>query len=98
MKTIFTSIILLVTFNLVGISNAKAQFVTIPDPNFRTWLIQQYPSCFNASQQMDTTCSEIVNEDTVIVSNLGIQNLTGIQYFDSLITLKCYYNFLTSPY
>jgi len=96
MKTIFTSIILLVTFNLVGISNAKAQFVTIPDPNFRTWLIQQYPSCFNASQQMDTTCSEIVNEDTVIVSNLGIQNLTGIQYFDSLITLKCYSNFLTS--
>ena len=89
MKTIFTSIILLVTFNLVGISNAKAQFVTIPDPNFRTWLIQQYPSCFNASQQMDTTCSGIVNATNINLSYKSIQNLSGIRYFDNLDTLYC---------
>jgi len=95
MKNIFTSIILIVTFNLVGISNAKAQFVTIPDANFATWLNTYYPSCMNGNQ-MDTTCSGIVNEDTVIVYNLNIQDLSGIQWFDNLKLLWCMNNQLTN--
>ncbi len=40
---------------------AQAQFVTIPDANFRNALKQLYPTCFNASNQMDITHSYIVN-------------------------------------
>jgi uncharacterized repeat protein (TIGR01451 family) len=73
----------------------KAQFVAIPDTNFVTWLTQEYPICMNGNQ-MDTTCSLIVNEDTIIVSYLNIADLTGLQYFDNLKYLKCNNNLLTS--
>ncbi len=39
--------------------------------------------------QMDTTCAGIVNRNNVDCSNKGIADLTGIQYFDDLLTLKC---------
>lgn len=44
------------------VQSLSAQFVTIPDANFRAELIRLYPSCFNANQQMDTTCSAVVSE------------------------------------
>jgi len=73
----------------------QAQFVTIPDANFRAALIARYPTCFNANHEMDTTCSEIVSEDSLIVQALNIANLDGIQYFDGLEFLNCSYNDLT---
>lgn len=75
--------------------HSQAQFVTIPDPNFRAFLVANYPSCFNASQQMDTTCSGIVNEDTLEVSNLGISSIEGIGHFDKLKFFDCGSNNLT---
>jgi uncharacterized repeat protein (TIGR01451 family) len=74
---------------------AKAQYVTIPDANFVTWLTQQYPSCMNGNQ-MDTTCTQIVNEASVWVNNLSINDLTGIRYFDNLQYLYCYNNQISS--
>ena len=87
------SILLFILF--LHLFPAKAQYVTIPDANFVTWLSQQYPSCMN-SNQMDTTCTQIVNEDTVDVSYLNIAVITGVQYFDNLKYLKCNNNQLTS--
>jgi len=87
------SLLLFILF--LHIFHAKAQYVTIPDANFATWLTQEYPSCMSGNQ-MDTTCALIVNEDTVIVSYLNITDLTGIQYFDSLKYFKCNNNLLTS--
>lgn len=72
-----------------------AQWVTIPDANFVTFLQQNFPGCMNGNQ-MDTTCSTIVTTTYVNCSNKNIQNLNGIQYFDGLINLYCYTNQLTT--
>ncbi len=56
-KLIFTCLLFLFIANIT-----KAQFVEIPDSNFRNVLKTIYPTCFNASNMMDTTCSAIVNE------------------------------------
>ena len=82
---------LLLTFNL----QSKAQYVTIPDANFVTWLSAYYPTCMSGNQ-MDTTCSAIVNETSIDCSNLGIYDLTGIQYFHHLQDLNCEGNLITS--
>jgi uncharacterized repeat protein (TIGR01451 family) len=65
----------------------NAQFVTIPDSNFVTFLQNNYPSCMSGNQ-MDTTCADIVNELYVYCSNKGIVDLDGIQYFDNLEQLN----------
>jgi len=62
---------------------AKAQWVTIPDPNFVTMLQQLFPSCMNGNQ-MDTTCGGIVNATRINLTASNVSNLTGIQYFDNL--------------
>jgi len=64
----------------------KAQFVTIPDTAFVTFLQTNYPACMSGNQ-MDTTCAGIVNETYVSCSNKSISSLEGIQYFDNLIYL-----------
>ncbi len=74
---------------------AKAQWVTIPDANFATKLQQLYPTCMNGNQ-MDTTCSDIVNATSLMVGYLNITNLSGVEYFDNLTNLSCYNNQLTS--
>jgi len=75
-----------------GVSkNVEAQYVTIPNPNFVIFLQTNYPTCMNGNQ-MDTTCIEIITEDTLIISyptDPLISNLVGIQYFDGLISLQC---------
>lgn len=74
----------------------KAQFVTIPDANFRTFLKSNYPSCFNTNEQMDTTCTSITSLQSINVAQKNISNLDGIQYFDALYVLVCFENKLTS--
>jgi uncharacterized repeat protein (TIGR01451 family) len=73
----------------------KAQWVTIPDSNFVNKLTQLYPSCMNGNQ-MDTTCTEIVNETSLNVSYSSLLNLMGVQYFDNLQYLNCSDNSLIS--
>jgi len=89
MKTIFTSIILLVTFNLVGISNAKAQFVTINDTSFVAWLTNHYPNCMSGNL-MDTTCIDITTETVIefVEPTFTIQSIYGLEYFDSAKVFK----------
>ncbi len=53
--------ILLLLALFIGLQTANAQYVTIPDSTFRDLLKQSYPSCFNASDMMDTTCSDVLN-------------------------------------
>ena len=73
----------------------KAQYVAIPDANFLNWLQLHYPTCMNGNL-MDTTCTDIVNETIVDVSFKHIQDLSGIEYFDSLDSLNCSNDSLTS--
>jgi hypothetical protein len=87
MKKLFTKTILALAFLGIGINHTQAQYVTIQDNNFKSWLMQQYPSCFNASQEMDTTCSAVVNETSLTLPNWNtdtLTNIAAIQYFDNL--------------
>jgi uncharacterized repeat protein (TIGR01451 family) len=88
-------LILLLFIFCLQLVPAKAQWVTIPDANFVTKLQQLYPSCMNGNQ-MDITCSQIINATTLNVSSSGISNLSGVEYFINLTTLNCYSNQLTS--
>jgi hypothetical protein len=89
MKKLFTLFAL-----LICLTNLKAQFVTIPDANFLAWLQANVSSAMNGNQ-MDTTSLAVTNRTRVNVENMGITDLTGIQYFDSLKSLNCSYNSLT---
>jgi len=89
MKKIY--LFLLLSFFL---QKANAQWVTIPDPNFVTFLQQNYPACMNGNQ-MDTQCGDIVNETVLNCSNKNISDLTGIEYFNNLESLYCNNNNLT---
>jgi uncharacterized repeat protein (TIGR01451 family) len=72
-----------------------AQIVTIPDPNFVTYLQTNFPTCITGNQ-LDTQCPEALAATTVDVSGLSISDLTGIQYFTSLVYLHCSNNPLDS--
>src|SRR5688500_14626514 len=84
----------------LSITDCKAQWVSIPDTNFGTWLnTNGYSACLQGNNsvgwQMDTTCPDVVNETVVNCVNKNIGDLTGIQYFDELIVLLCGQNDLT---
>lgn len=80
---------------LLSAITAEAQFVSIPDTNFRNWLQQHFPACMNGNQ-MDTTCTAITSATTLDISvGLYLTDLDGIQYFDNLKSLNCSGNELT---
>lgn len=86
-------------FTLFALSfclQATAQYVNIPDSNFRNFLIGQYPNCFNAAKQMDTTCTAILNEKVIICRNTNISNVDGIQFFINLVSIDFSKNKLKS--
>ncbi len=89
------SIIAYVLLTFVLVATAQAQFVTIPDANFATYLQTNFPTCMSGNQ-MDTTCTAITTRTLVDVNTKNIADLTGIQYFDSLRLLNCRTNQLTS--
>ncbi len=67
-------------------------YINIPDSNFRKYLVQNFPSCMNGNQQLDTSCTGIINTTSLDVSILNISDLTGIQYFKNLNILNCSQN------
>lgn len=68
---------------------SRAQYVTIPDAHFVTWLnTHGFSNCMNGNQ-LDTTCNEVVNTTYIECNNADISDLTGINYFDNLTTLEC---------
>ncbi|MBL0050103.1 MAG: hypothetical protein IPP29_00590 [Bacteroidetes bacterium] len=80
---------LLISFVFLYSNKTQAQYVTIPDPNFVTWLnANGYAGCMNGNM-MDTTCGAVVNATSVDCSYQNISDLTGIEYFDNLDSLKC---------
>ncbi|HZG01536.1 MAG TPA: hypothetical protein VEY71_11060, partial [Chitinophagales bacterium] len=92
MKTAWWIVLLLAA---VGINKTTAQYVTIPDSNFVSWLQSNGFSGCMVGDQLDTTCQQVLNAQN-ITCGPGIANLDGIQYFDSLVSLNCAYNLLTA--
>jgi uncharacterized repeat protein (TIGR01451 family) len=82
---------------LLSVKESKSQYVNIPDTNFVNWLNNNgYSGCMSGNM-MDTTCSLIVNAQSVMLPQFGgyVMDLTGIQFFDSLKTLDCSHQALT---
>jgi Secretion system C-terminal sorting domain/Leucine Rich repeats (2 copies) len=72
-------------------TNAKAQYVTIPDPYFAELLNELYPTCMDGNM-IDTTCIEILSETELTLNYFtgyykNIENLTGLIYFKNLQNL-----------
>jgi uncharacterized repeat protein (TIGR01451 family) len=83
-KTLFAFLIVIAG----ALKPARAQFVFIPDTNFKWFLQSYYPSCMNGDS-LDTTCIAIVNETYLSCGGYNITDLTGVQYFDNLQYLDC---------
>jgi uncharacterized repeat protein (TIGR01451 family) len=79
----------------LSISVTAQNWVTIPDAGFANKLNQLFPTCMNGNQ-MNTECPEVMNETELILSNLNINNLTGIEHFVNLQILWCDNNNLTT--
>ena len=85
----------------VILNTAKAQYVTIPDATFVTWLQGNgFSSCISGNQ-FDTTCSAVLTTTTLTCSGVPIHDLSGIRYFKALTYLDCsndsLYNIPTLP-
>lgn len=83
---------LFLVFFILSFQESQAVLVTIPDANFRAWLVSNYPTCMIGvlgDEQLETSCMAVMNATTVSVDNENISNLEGIQYFISLQTLTC---------
>ena len=100
-KTMKKKLYFLILIGLLAFCTpAKATLVNIPDANFRAKLQTLFPSCF-VGVQMETTCIGIttaifLNVERSNIANLGITDLSGIEYFSSLIELRCSGNLLTT--
>ena len=90
MKNILFACVML----LCSVSSLKAQFVNIPDTNFRKFLFAHYPAAM-LGNTMDTTNAQVVNATSVACDSLFIRDLSGIQYFDNLQVLDCKNNILS---
>ena len=60
-----------------------------PDANFRNYLLSLYPDGY-------LTQYDIANMTSLSVSNKGISNMKGIEYFTALKELRCWANSFTS--
>lgn len=73
-------------------ASTMAQFITeenFPDPNFRKFLIENIDGIKGDRFLSDSEKNAVTDLN---VSNLGIKDLTGIQYFTNLETIYCYGN------
>lgn len=78
----------------LGARTLNAQTVTIPDANFKTYLVGN--AAINTNGDAHIQVSEAVAfAGTINCSSQNISNLTGIQAFTSLARLDCYNNQLT---
>lgn len=90
---------LLLLLLVLGLQTANAQYVTIPDSNFRKAIIYNIgTNCFDANERMDTTCNGVINCTYLGISNRdpSIISLEGIQYFKNLKVLYCDNNRITT--
>jgi Leucine-rich repeat (LRR) protein len=75
---------------------ANAQWVDIPDENFRKALKELFPNCFNSNNQLNTNCNDIKSCTILNLKRKNIKNLEGIKHFPNLEELNCSYNSLVS--
>jgi gliding motility-associated-like protein/uncharacterized repeat protein (TIGR01451 family) len=80
---------------LYSIQTIHAQYVSIPDSNFRAYLLGRFPTAM-LGNNLDTTNTQVINATVVDVDSLHITSIDGIQYFDNLQTLNCGRNYIAT--
>jgi len=91
----FLPAVVALAFFFGSLQKVNAQWVNIPDANFRAAIAALAPWAISGNS-MDTSYSTIVNMTNLDVSGLNIYDLEGVQYFDSLEFLDCSYNNLST--
>ena len=87
-KTLLTLFIVLMAA-LAAHADVTINATNFPDANFRSFLLNEYPSGTITTAQLNA-------RDSLYLYNKGISNLKGVEYFTQLTYLMCYYNNLTS--
>jgi hypothetical protein len=59
-------------------------YKTISDRALREVLSERYPVCFNSEKLIDTSCSKIAEEDSLILHGYGIDDISVLKYFKGL--------------
>jgi Leucine-rich repeat (LRR) protein len=83
-------LILLLLFWMVRIivsAPLHAQYITIPDANFASFLVSNYPSAMNGSNQLDTNVAKTFTGNFIAISK-NITNVSGIEYFINISQLS----------
>ncbi len=86
---------LFLLFLVVAPKSYAQTWVTIPDPNFVTYLQTAVPSAMNGNQ-MDITNTAVTSYTLMNAINKNISDLSGVQYFTSLKAMWVSNNSLTS--
>lgn len=86
--------LILSVFILLMGSNAMGQTVDLPDTNFRNALLTWYPSVMSGDQ-LDVTAANSFTPD-LILRNVNISDLAGIEHFTSVFKIDASGNNLTS--
>ena len=76
---------------LVSFYGNAQNIIEIKDENFAVFLNENFPNCMN-SNQLNTTCPEIISTESLILNALKISNLDGLQAFVNLKSLECVEN------
>jgi len=89
----------LILFALIITSSfaSRAQFVTIPDANFVSFLQTNYPAAMTGNQ-MDTTHISITSETSLTIPFQLIYDIYGVQFFNNLTALNTGNNDVSSLY
>jgi hypothetical protein len=77
------------------LSSSAQTVVPIPDPNFKQFLISNYPQLLDANKNLIKQ-SAAGMQGTINCSSLNIANAEGIQYFSSASTIDVSYNNLVT--
>ena len=84
-------IVSLIALCALSFLRLSAQNVTIPDINLKAAFVNN--PLINTSADTEIQVTEATAySDSILISNLGIQNLTGIEAFVNIIYLSCYSN------
>ncbi len=87
------------TFNLILISSklvAQTPYVAIPDSNFVHYLKTIVPTAFKGDSLNTSSTLVTTTTHSIDCSGKSISNLSGVQYFTSLIYLNCGYDTITN--
>ncbi|MDV7187890.1 T9SS type A sorting domain-containing protein [Lutibacter sp. TH_r2] len=81
-------------FLSIAFTNVKAQNVSIPDANFKAYLVAD--TSINTNGDAEISVSEAQSfTGSILASSLSISDLTGIEAFINITRIDCYSNNLT---